>query len=98
MSDKKITIDEVKHIAKLSKLNISDDELEYYAKEMDKMINHFNILSKVDTSKVKPMTHVSDVKNVKRDDKEESSLKASDALKNAPETFGQFIKIPKILD
>ena len=97
MSDKKITIDEVKHIAKLSKLKISDDELEYYVAEMDKMINHFNILSKVDTSKVEPMTHVSDIKNVTRDDKEEP-LKSSDALKNAPETFGRFIKIPKILD
>ena len=98
MSDKKITIDEVKHIAKLSKLEISDDELEYYVAEMNKMINHFNIISKVDTSKVEPMTHVSDIKNVKRDDKEGKSLKASDVLKNAPETFGQFIKIPKILD
>ena len=55
MSDKKITIDEVKHIAKLSKLKIYDDELEYYVEEMDKMINHFNILSKVDTSKVEPI-------------------------------------------
>jgi len=98
MSDKKITIDEVKHIAKLSKLNISDDELEYYVSEMDKMINYFNILSKVDTSKVEPMTHVSNIKNVTRDDKEKQSLKASDAIKNSPETFGRFIKVPKILD
>ena len=98
MSDKKITIDEVKHIAKLSKLNISDDELEYYVSEMDKMLKHFNILSKVDTSKVEPMTHVSNIKNVTRDDKEKQSLKASDAIKNSPETFGRFIKVPKILD
>ena len=98
MSKKNITIDEVKHIAKLSKLNIPDDELEYYASEMDKMINYFNILSKVDTSKVEPMTHVSDIKNVTRNDKEKQSLKASDAIKNCPETFGQFIKIPKVLD
>jgi len=98
MSEKKITTDEVKHIAKLSKLNISDDELEYYASEMSKMINYFTILSKVDTSKVEPMTHVSDIKNVTRDDKEKQSLKASDAIKNCPETFGRFIKIPKILD
>ena len=47
MSDKKITIEEVKHIARLSKLNIPDNELEYYSSEMDKLINHFNILSKV---------------------------------------------------
>ena len=68
MSDKKITIEEVKHIAKLSKLNIPDNELEYYLSEMDKMINHFNILSKVDTSDVQPMTHVNTMTNVYRQD------------------------------
>ena len=98
MSDKKITTDEVKHIAKLSKLNITDNELEYYASEMDKMIKHFDILSKLDTSNVEPMTHVRDIKNIVREDKAKQSLKTSDAIKNAPEKFGRFIKLPKILD
>ena len=98
MSDKKITIEEVKHIAKLSKLNIPDNELEYYLSEMDKMINHFNILSKVDTSDVQPMTHVNTMTNVYREDKSKDSLTTKEALKNSSETFGQFIKIPKIID
>tara|TARA_B100000401_G_scaffold405312_1_gene320050 strand:- start:312 stop:608 length:297 start_codon:yes stop_codon:yes gene_type:complete len=98
MSDKKITIEEVKHIAKLSKLNIPDNELEYYLSEMDKMINHFNILSKVDTSDVEPMTHVNTMTNVYRQDEPKDSLTTKEALKNSSETFGQFIKIPKIID
>ena len=98
MSDKKITIEEVKHIAKLSKLNIPDNELEYYLSEMDKMINHFNILSKVDTSDVQPMTHVNTMTNVYRKDEPKDSLTTKEALKNSSETFGQFIKIPKIID
>lgn len=98
MSDKKITIEEVKHIAKLSKLNIPDNELEYYLSEMDKMINHFNILSKVDTSEVQPMTHVNTMTNVYRQDEPKDSLTTKEALKNSSETFGQFIKIPKIID
>ncbi len=98
MSDKKITIEEVKHIAKLSKLNIPDNELEYYLSEMDKMINHFNILSKVDTSDVQPMTHVNTMTNVYRQDEPKDSLTTKEALKNSSETFGQFIKIPKIID
>ena len=44
MSNKKITIDEVKRIAKLSKLSIPDEELPYYAEEMSKIINYFSIL------------------------------------------------------
>ena len=98
MSDKKITIEEVKHIAKLSKLNIPDNELEYYSSEMDKLINHFNILSKVDTSNVEPMTHVNAMTNVYREDKSKESLTTKEAIKNSSETFGQFIKIPKIID
>mgnify|MGYP001168908443 FL=1 len=98
MSDKKITIEEVKHIAKLSKLNIPDNELKYYLSEMDKMINHFNILSKVDTSDVQPMTHVNTMTNVYRQDEPKDSLTTKEALKNSSETFGQFIKIPKIID
>ena len=98
MSDKKITIEEVKHIAKLSKLNIPDNELKYYLSEMDKMINHFNILSKVDTSDVQPMTHVNTMTNVYRQDEPKDSLTTKDALKNSSETFGHFIKIPKIID
>ena len=64
MSKKKITIDEVKHIAKLSKLEIPEDELNYYATEMGKIINYFDLLSEVDTSSVEPMTHVNKDKNV----------------------------------
>ena len=98
MSDKKITIDEVKHIARLSKLNIPDNELEYYLSEMDKMINHFNIISKVDTSNIEPMTHVNTMTNVLREDKSKESLTTNEAIENSSETFGQFIKIPKIID
>ena len=42
MSKKNITIDEVKRIAKLSKLEISDSDLNYYAEEMDKIINSYS--------------------------------------------------------
>ncbi len=98
MSKKKITNEEVKHIAKLSKLNISDDEVGFYVSEMNKMINHFNIISKVDTSEVEPMTHVNDIKNITDQDKEKESLNGLDVIKKSPDTFGRFIKIPKILD
>ena len=98
MSDKKITIDEVKHIARLSKLNIPDNELNYYLEEMDKMINHFNIISKVDTSDVEPMTHVNNTSNVFRKDKLKNSLNTKDAIQNSAKTFGNYIKIPKIID
>ena len=98
MSKKNITINEVKRIAKLSKLEISDSDLNYYAEEMDKIINYFNILSEVDTSGVSEMTHVTDTKNVTREDESGECVKTSELIDNCPETFGQFIKVPKISD
>ena len=98
MSKKNITADEIKRIAQLSKLEIPDNELDYYAKEMSKIIDYFDILKEVDTSQVDPMTHVSDQKNVSGKDQVKESLKVSDAIKGSPETFGNFIKIPKVLD
>ena len=98
MSKKNITTDEVKHIAKLSKLEIPDEELDYYSNEMDKIINYFSRLREIDTSQVEPMTHVSDKKNIVSEDNSEDSLNVSDVIKSSPDTFGNFIKIPKILD
>tara|TARA_B110000014_G_C20125062_1_gene598555 strand:+ start:2401 stop:2703 length:303 start_codon:yes stop_codon:yes gene_type:complete len=98
MSKKNITTDEIKRIAQLSKLEIPDNELDYYAKEMSKIIDYFDILKEVDTSQVDPMTHVSNQKNVSGKDKIKESLKVSDVIKESPETFGNFIKIPKVLD
>ena len=98
MSNKKITIDEVKRIAKLSKLSISDEELPYYAEEMSKIINYFSILSKVDTSEIGSMTHVGDIENVISHDKSQKTIQGSEFLDDCPETFGRFIKVPKILD
>ena len=94
---KSITIDEVKHIAKLSKLDIPDNEIEFYRQEMDKILIHFNKLSDVDTKGVEPLTHVLDMVNVMREDKVKPSLNQKEILKNAPDTHGNYIKVPNIL-
>ena len=57
-----------------------------------------NMLSKIDTSDVKPMTHVNNLTNVYREDQSKESLTTKEAIENSPETFGQFFKIPKIID
>tara|TARA_B100000029_G_C17373933_1_gene887191 strand:+ start:479 stop:778 length:300 start_codon:yes stop_codon:yes gene_type:complete len=95
---KKITIDEVKRIAKLAKLKISDDQLDYYADEMDKIISYFNKLSEVDTSNTEPMTHVSDINNITSEDKIQKDNLSPEFIDDCPDTFGKFIKVPKILD
>ena len=57
-----------------------------------------SILSKVDTSEIDSMTHVGDIGNVTSHDKSQKTIQGSEFLDNCPETFGRFIKVPKILD
>ena len=98
MANKKITIDEVKHIAKLSKLDIPNDELDYYVSELSQILDYFDIISKVDTSNVKPLINISDNINIYRNDKTQKGVDKDKFIKNCPETFGNYIKVPKILD
>ena len=98
MANKNITIDEVKHIAKLSKLDIPDDQLDYYASEMDKILEYFKIISKVDTSNVEPLTHIADKYNVVREDTTDRCIENKEFIDNCPESFGHYIKVPKVLD
>ena len=98
MAKKNITIEEVKRIAKLSKLNIPDDQLDYYASEMDKILGYFKIISKVDTSNIEPLTHVTEQDNVVRKDEIGECIENKKFIDNCPESFGQYIKVPKVLD
>ena len=98
MANKKITIDEVKHIAKLSKLDIPNDKLDYYVSELSQILDYFDVISKVDTSNVEPLINVSDNINVYRNDKSEVGINKNKFIENCPETFGNYIKVPKILD
>ena len=98
MANKNITIDEVKRIAKLSKLDIPDDQLDYYAEEMDKILEYFKIISKVDTSNIEPLTHITENENITREDVTDKSIENKEVIKNCPDSFGQYIKVPKVLD
>tara|TARA_B100000700_G_C14909366_1_gene791422 strand:- start:847 stop:1152 length:306 start_codon:yes stop_codon:yes gene_type:complete len=93
----KISKEEVQKIAKLSKLKLSDKEINMYSKQMSQIIDYVSQLDEVDTSKVKPLSSVIDNNNVIRKDNVESSLDKSTTLKNAPESDEEFIYVPKII-
>ena len=98
MTNKKITVDEVKHIAKLSKLDIPDDKLNYYVEEMNRILDYFKIISTVDTSNIEPLTHITDSYNISREDIIGDCINNKEFIDNCPESFGHYIKVPKVLD
>ena len=93
----KISSKEVKKIAKLAKLELTDNEINLYSSQMSQIINYFSQLNKVDTSDIEPLSNVIDINNVVREDKIEKSLDKSISLKNAPQSDEEFILVPKII-
>ena len=93
---KRITSQEVKHVAKLAELGFSDDELERITPQLDKILDHIARVSGVDTEGIAPTSHVLDIKNVFREDEVEEPLSQEAALKNAPDKEDEGFKVPKI--
>lgn len=93
-----ITSDEVKHIAKLARLRLSDDEAENYRTDLDSILNYVQSLEELNTEGVVPMSHVLDIKNVWREDVPGAGKNAEALLSNAPDREKDYYKVPKIME
>ena len=93
-----ITIDDVKKVAILSGLNLSDEELQTYTEQFEKILGYIERLNSVDTAGIEPTYQVTGLKNVMRqDDIIDYGLTSTDLLKNAPETESGQIKVRRVL-
>jgi aspartyl-tRNA synthetase len=94
----RISRGEVKHVAKLARLKITDPEADAYQKELNAVLQHFEALQELDTEDVEPMSHVLEIKNVWREDEPRKSSQAESLMANAPEEESRYFKVPKILE
>lgn len=94
----KITEDEVKHIVKLSRLTLSEEELSAYSGQLNSIIGYVEQLNTIDTSGIEPTSHVLPINNVMRDDMQAPSLSGDEALGNAPDRADNFYRVPKIIE
>ncbi len=96
-----ISRDDVAHLAKLARLQLSDDELTEYAAQIDGIVDHVAAIQEVDTSDVKPLSHptqnVDGEVSVMREDVVVPTLDAEQALDQAPDSEDQRFKVPQIL-
>ena len=87
----KISAEEIKKIALLSRLNIEDDQIEEVGKQLNDILAYMDLLNQVDITDVAPM------RNVMRDDVPQPSLSNEKALSNAPEPENGYFKVPKVI-
>lgn len=93
----KLTDQEVRRVAKLSRLWLSDDEVARFGVQLSNVLDSFAKLSELDVENVQPMAHAADVTNVLRDDQPANPLSTDSALANAPDQMPPFFKVPKVL-
>jgi aspartyl-tRNA(Asn)/glutamyl-tRNA(Gln) amidotransferase subunit C len=89
--------DDVKKVAVLARLNLTDQEVEEFTEQLGGVLEYINVLDELDVSNVEPMAHAADVTNVFRKDETTPSLDRSAALSNAPKSDGKFFLVPQIL-
>jgi aspartyl-tRNA(Asn)/glutamyl-tRNA(Gln) amidotransferase subunit C len=92
-----ITKKDVLHIAKLSKLEFSDEEIEKFTTEMSTIVEYVNTLQGVDTSDVEYQTTVLPLNDL-RADEVEPSLSQEDAIKNAPKKRAGGFSVPQVVE
>lgn len=93
---KLITIKDVEHVAKLARLELTEEEKTKFASQLSSVIEYMNQLNEVDTTGVEPMAHPYPLGNVTREDAVEYRVTKKELLSNAPEEEDGCFKVPKI--
>ena len=93
----KLTVEDVRHVARLARLSLDQDRLARYTPQLESILEYVATIGQADVSDVPPMAHALPLANVLREDIIEPSLPIEQVLQNAPETDGRFFKVPKVI-
>lgn len=94
----KITKEQVEHVAKLARLNLTEAEKEHLTKDMEAIIAFADQINELDIADVKPTDHVIPINNVFREDVVKASMDREQLLRNAPSKENGCFSVPKIVE
>ncbi len=90
----KISEQEVKKIAELSRLSLTNEELKKRTEDMNNILDYMDTLNEIDTKNIEELYNVHDMNNSLREDNYESSLDKKDVLANSPNSNSDYIEVP----
>lgn len=98
MSDgPRLTRDDVAAVARLARIDLSDEELDRFATQLTVVVEHAAQVASLDTASVEPTAHPLPLRNVLRDDVVRPSLPRDEVLAQAPEVEAGRFRVPRIL-
>jgi aspartyl-tRNA(Asn)/glutamyl-tRNA(Gln) amidotransferase subunit C len=93
-----ISLDEVKHVARLAHLALSEEELARTGVELNRILEHFRALAEIDTTGVPITSHAIPMVNIYREDAIRPSLPVEKVVANAPDGVDEFFRVPRIVE
>src|SRR3954452_8670057 len=94
----RLSADEVRHVAELAKLRLTEAEIEQFAGQLSAILDYAERLQEVDTSSVPPTPYILPLVNVMREDVPEPSLSNAAALANAPDSEDGFFRVRAVFE
>ena len=93
----KISAEEVKKIALLSRLEFAPERVEAVEKQLSDSLSYMELIEQANIENIEPTAHAVALSNVMRDDVPHESLSNEKALQNAPEAENGYFKVPKVI-
>lgn len=93
-----VSKDDIKQMAELSKIQLTEDEAEKYAQSISKIVDYMEVLDEVDTTDVEPLIHINLAESRYREDVADEPMLHEDALKNAPDADTDYFRVPKVIE
>jgi len=98
MADHKISVDQVRHVARLARLELSPDDEAQLQADLSEMLTYVDKLNELETGSVEPTAQVGEAGTPMRADEVTNCAAAAEMLANAPSRSGDFFKVPKIIE
>ncbi len=93
-----LSTDEVRHIARLARIALSDEEVERMRDQLSSILDHFEVLSDIDTDDVPPTAQSFELTNVERADEAGEPIERDLALDGAPRREDGYFRVRAVLD
>ena len=93
-----ITRQDVEHVARLARLQLSEAELDRMAEQLGAILAYIDVLRELDTDGVEPTSHAVPLVNVMRDDEVVPPFPRDHMLANVPDPVDAFARVPRIIE
>jgi aspartyl-tRNA(Asn)/glutamyl-tRNA(Gln) amidotransferase subunit C len=88
---------DIRYVAKLARIELTDEEIEIFGKQLGDLLGHVNALEKLDIASVPATAQVVESRNVTREDAPRPCLDRERVLAEAPQRQGGFFRVPRII-